>query len=532
MKKKLLAMLLCTALGVSVLSGCGSATEGGEETGAQESTSVEGNVLYHAYASLPYVTLDPSSENSNGVMILKNVYETLSYYNDETGEVEPALATSWTSNEDGTEWVFELRDDVTFHDGTQMTAKSVVDSINRTMEIGQGAAYIWDSVEKVEATGDYQVTFTCSYSASIDLIASAAYAAYIMSEEAAAQDSDWFNAGNDGGSGPYTIAQATGDTCVLKAYADYRDGWQDNQYQNVIVREVSESSARRQLLETGEAQISSGFSSTDLEALRAETDKVNIYEAKTFINVTLCLNSEADYMDNADFRRALSYAFPYEETVNNVLGGTGVQSHGMIPSGLWGHDDTMFQYNFDLEKAQEYLDKSGVDVSQGITLDFTYPTGDDSYATFAQLWQSNLKKLGIDLEINAMEWDAQWDKAKNTEPNDRQDILCFMWWPDYADPSSWFISMVHSEDTINYGFAYMNDPEIDALIDDAQIQTASNRDAAEQDYIEIQKKLVDDANFIFPYDLTTVYALSPAVENVKENPAYPSAIDYYKVTMK
>ena len=72
--------------------------------------------------------LDPSTEYSNGIMVLQNVYETLTRYNPETGEVDPMLATEWTKNEDGTVWTFQLRHDVTSHDGSQMTATQVVNS--------------------------------------------------------------------------------------------------------------------------------------------------------------------------------------------------------------------------------------------------------------------------------------------------------------------------------------------------------------------------------------------------------------------
>ena len=85
------------------------------------------------------------------------------------------------------------------------------------------------------ATGEYEVTITCGYPCAIDLIVSAGYAAYVMSDSVIEQPTEWFNEGHDGGTGPYTIAQATGDSVVLKAYEDYRGGWQDNQYKNCLL---------------------------------------------------------------------------------------------------------------------------------------------------------------------------------------------------------------------------------------------------------------------------------------------------------
>ncbi len=498
--------------------------------------AAENQILYHVHNSMPYVTLDPSIEYSNGIMVLQNVYETLTHYDPEKGEVVPMLATSWTSNEDGTVWVFQIRDDVVFHDGSKLTAQQVVNSFNRTMDLGQGGAYIWDAVlaengGAVEATGEYEVTITCGYPSAMDLVTSSAYAAYVMSDSVLDQDVEYFNQGHDGGSGPYMITQANGDSVVLQAFADYRGGWTDAQYPYVYIREVAESSARRQMLETGEAQISCEFSATDLEALEAQTDRVHAIKAETFNNVIMFINTAVEPGSNADFRRALAYAFPYEQTVNAIMNGNAVQSVGTVPAGLWGHSDDVFQYTLDMEKAKEYLDKSGIDPA-GRKLTVTYMTGDDVYASALQLYQVNLRQLGIDLELKSMEWDQQWAQAQNTDPASRQDMFLFIWWPDYADPVSWFTSLLHSEDEIVYNLSYLHDDALDALIDEAVELTVTDRDAAEADYIKAQEILADQAYYLNLYDQVHTYIVSNSVEGVTENPAYSYTVDYYRVTQK
>lgn len=519
--KRIFTLIFIVCL-VLCLTACGG---GDDQSAANEA------VLYHAYSNAPYQTLDPRVENGSGVLLMHNVYETLTHYNDQTGEVEPVLATDWEVSEDGLTWVFHLRDDVTFHDGTPMTAETVASSILSTQEKGMGAAYIWDPVVSAEATGDYEVTFTCSYPAPLDLIASASLASYILSEEAQGQPSEWFNDGHDGGTGPYMITQATGDTCVLQAYEDYRGGWNDNQFKNVILKEVPESNARRQMLETGEAQLTSNLTSTDEAALREETDKVTVESFDTFTNIFIMLNHESAPTDNEDFRKALAYAFPYEENISDVLEGNGAISHGLVAPGLWGHDDNIPAYTCDLEKAQEYLDKSGIDPAS-VNLRLTYATGISEYESWAQLYQVNLKKLGIKLELSPMEWDNQWDIGRATNPDDRQDLFVFAWWPDYASPESWFTSMIRSEDEIFYNLGYIKNPEYDALIEDAILNTSSDRDKAAQDYIELQQQLFDHADIMVLYDRVMTYAYSNAIDGVYENPAYGWCVDYYNITMK
>lgn len=538
--KRFLCLILAGALALS-LAACGGGDSGSAGAGSSGGSAGGGapadtKVLYHTYHSAPYITLDPSTEYSNGIMVLQNVYETLTRYNSKTGEVDPVLATSWTKNDDGTVWVFQLRDDVTFHDGTPMTAQQVVSSFKRSMDLGQGGAYIWDAVLEsnggsVEATGDYEVTITCGYPCAIDLVVSAGYAAYIMSDSVIEQTTEWFTEGHDGGSGPYMITQATGDSVVLQAYEGYRGGWQDNQYRNVMIRDVPESSARRQMMETGECQLSSEFSTTDLAALKEQTDKVYTYQADTFNNIIMFLNTATEPCNNADFRRALAYAFPYEETVNEILNGNAQQSVGTVPSGLWGHDDSVFQYTCDLDKAKEYLDKSGVN-TDGLTLTVTYMTGYDEYASALQLYQVNLKQLGIGLELRSMEWDQQWAQAQNTAPEDRQDMFVFIWWPDYADPVSWFQSLLHSEDQIVYNLSYLKDPELDAIIEDAVEKTVTDRAAAEADYVKAQQMVAENAYLLNLYDQMHTYVIGNSIEGVSENPSYSNAILYYNITAK
>jgi peptide/nickel transport system substrate-binding protein len=524
--KKYLSLLIVTLMLTLTVVGCGGNANSGNQGG-----SLNTDVLYHSVSSEPYITLDPSAENSNGIYILQNVYETLTRYNSATNEVDPWLATEWTKNEDGTVWEFKLREGVTFHDGTPLNAAAVKKSIERTINLGLGASYIWSPVESIEVVDDTTVRFNCTQSAAVDLIASAAYAAYIISDAACNQNSDWFNSpdGNDGGTGPYTVKSlAAGDQVVLTAYDGYWREWQEGSYKNVLLKKSVESSARRQLLESGEAQIADQLSTTDLKAVKENGSLTVLYET-TYDNIIIFLNTEKAPMDNADFRRALAYAFPYQEVVESVLENRGAQSRGMVPPGLWGHSDDLLQYTFDLDKAKEYLDKSGVDTSN-LTLEFAIQSGNTDYRDLAQLWQVYLKQIGINIEIRERNWDSHWEYAKNPNPEERQDMFIMIWWPDYASPISWFQSLVHSEDDIFFNLSYIKDAALDAKIEEADRLTATDRAQAEQLYIEVQQEVLEQAYMIFPYDRVVASVVSNSIGGYSRNPAYPTAVQYFDIT--
>jgi len=511
--KGLLLLTLMTFM-FFTLSGMAWAAEG----------EVAKNILYHATGSTPFTNLDPSVEWSNGVMIMNNVYEGLTYYNYETGKVDPMLAESWSRSEDGKTWTFKIRQGVKFHDGADLDAEAVKKSIDRTIKLGQGAVYIWDSVKSIEVIDKYEVKFNLKYSAPLDVSTSAAYAAFIISPNAVEKDSDWFNLGNSAGTGPYKINKAiSGEEVILEKFDDYWKPWKDNQYTYIIVKKVPESSVKRKLLEKGEAQISSDFSSTDINALMT-SDKVKVIRRPLWQTLFLCLNTEKYPCNNVDFRRALSYAFPYEETVNNVLEGRAVQSYGFIPKGLWGHSENLPQYKCDLDKAKEYLDKSGVK-TDGLTLELTHGTQADEYAIYSQLYQLNLKKLGINLAIRPMTWDLQWAKGNNPDPNDRQDMFLFIIWPDYPTPNTWFVQLLSS--TSPFNLSYINDPTIDAKIKEASTLEAVDRDKAEQMYLDLQKEVLDKAYYVSLYDKVATYVLAKDLKGFTTNPAYSEVVRYF-----
>jgi peptide/nickel transport system substrate-binding protein len=215
--------------------------------------------------------------------------------------------------------------------------------------------------------------------------------------------------------------------------------------------------------------------------------------------------------------------------VEGVLENRGAQSRGLVPPGLWGHDKNVKQYTFDLDKAREYLEKSGVDPSNR-TFEFAIQSGTVEYRDLAQLWQVYLRQIGVNIEIRERNWDSHWEHAKNPNPQDRQDMFIMIWWPDYASPISWFQSLVRSEEEIFFNLSYINDAELDSKIEEAARLIAVDRYAAERLYKEVQAEVVDRAYFILPYDRVEVAAVSKSISGFNHSPAYPTAIQYFEIT--
>lgn len=516
-------LIVAVLIAPSLMVGCSQS-----EAGTQgEAESAEPRIAIWAFESEPVLDWDPSSGTSNETIVFNNVYETLTRYNAETEEVEPWIAESYESGDDGMTWTFTIRQGITFHDGTVLDAEAVRFSIQRTLDMNLGAAYIWDSVEEITVIDPYTVEFSLSYPAPLDYIACSAYGAFIMSPTAIEENpDDWLMEGNDAGSGPYMVTRSRmGEEVVLERFDDYWRGWNDNQFDTVLIQKVAESSSRRQLVESGEITVASELPSEDVEALRDE-EGVKIVQGDTFTNMLIHFNTEKAPLDDVRVRKALSYAFPYEDVINFAAGGYGTQSRGVIPEGIMGYSEDLYQYSFDLEEARTLLSEAGYPEG-GFSLSFNYVSGDETQKKMAELYMAELRKIGVELEIRGMPWDSYYDLAKAPNPEDRQDLFAIYWWPDNPLPISWFWQMYYTEEDILWNLSYYQDAQYDALVDEAEQYLFSDPDMAEEQYIEANRMLVEAAPTIFAYTLTRTYIVKSTVQGLTPNPAYDTVVYFY-----
>lgn len=507
-------------------------------TGAQEETPrvqptqpeappAEANIAIYAHP-VTFPDLDPSPGFSNENVINGNVYETLTFYNPPGSDevLSPKLATSWESSDDAMTWTFHLREGVKFHDGTDFNADAVKFSIERTMDIGLGAAYIYAPVESVEAVDELTVRFNLSFAAPMDLILSSGYGAWIFSPTSVeGKDSDWFNAGNDAGTGPYMIeTYEPGQRLVLSRFDDYWGGWEPGQFDQVVFEITEDVTVAEQMIRSGDADFTYNLPFANYEALSGAPG-VTVDVTPSFQNLLALLNHRKAPTDDVLVRQALSYSFPYEDVVNNLYAGMGTQARGPVPAGMWGHDPQLTQYTFDLDKARDLLTQAGYPEG-GLELTYTYVADDLDEQQVGELWKGELAKLGVDLQLEGLQWEAQWDLAKS-EPESAQDAFSFYWWPDYVTPYSFLFSMFHCEDEPFFNLGYYCNSDFDALIDQANEISGVSIEQASDMFKQAQEMLVEDAAAIFIVDLPDIHVIRDNITGYVNNPAYPHIVFWY-----
>ncbi len=476
-----------------------------------------------AYATdTTFPDIDPSSGFSGENIAMANIYETLTFYTADN-EVVPRLATGWGVSPDSMTWFFNIREGVTFHDGTQLNAEAVKASLERTINLDLGAAFIYFPVESIEVVDEYKIQINLSYPAPMDLVLSSGYGAYIMSLEASQQDGDWFNAGNDGGTGPYTIqSYSPGENMVLTAYEGYWGGWNDNQFGTIVYDMIEEPTLREQMIRAGDADFTWNLPADSYISLETQDDLM-VHRTPSFQMLYGLLNTQKAPLDNVLVRQAINAAFPYEVIRDNLYGGQGSPAFGAVPSGMWGALESGGG-NYDLEKAEALLAEAGQ--SDGFDLLYTYAAGDLEEQLVGELWKAELAKLNINLELQGLTWEAQWDLGLSG-PEGAQDIFTMYWWPTYVTPYDFLFSMFRSEEEPFFNLGYYSNPDFDTLIDEADALSGTDKGAATALFQQAQEILNEDAAATFMIETPDVHVIRSDISGYKNNPAYPHVVFWY-----
>ncbi len=486
-----------------------------------------------------FTTWDPIKSFSTEASYMPNMYEQLLRINP-AGSAEkftPLLAERWESSDDGLTWTFFLRKGVTFHDGETMNAAAVKQSIEAAADHG-GASFIWYPLGGITTPDDYTVVFTLTYAAPLDLIASSLYDAWIISPkalDAAAADPNYFENGIEAGTGPYMLDSYTPDQeLVLKKYDNYWGGWKDNNFDVVDVQIVPESTTQLQLLQGGEVDLASRIIADNLNQFENDPN-FTIYKENTLDNYLGFFNTMRPPLDDPAVRQALSYAIPYQDILKVMLMGS--QAYGPVPQGVWPWSDQVTQYNYDLEKAKQLLADAGYP-GGGFSLRLTYASENSSEATFAPLIKDSFAQVGVDVTIEPILWNQQWEQAKS-DPASAQDIFLLLYWPTYSDAGSdnlWSMFYGYPDpphlNVTAFNLSYWYDQDYNDMLDKAIGETVTDPAASQQDYIEAMNYLVDQAPAVFLFDTQTPYVIPSHIEGFQYNLNYPfTPYFYYQLTL-
>ncbi len=456
--------------------------------------------------------------------ILSNVMEGLVKYKPGTLEIVPGLAESWEVKDDGKVWVFKLRDNLKFADGTPLTAKDVKRSIERVMNINGDPAWLVTSfVEKVEAPDDRTVVFYLKQPTSffLALVATPPYFPVHPDYSPTSIDSDQ----TAGGAGPYKIVKFVRDEeIVLEANPNYYGD--PPKTKRIVVKFFRDASSLRLALENGEIDIAwRTLRPTDIEYFKGKEGFKVVEVPGSFIRY-ICLNVRVSPTNNKLVRQALAAALDRKEIIDVVLRGAGEPLYSLVPNGMWSHIDAFKKYgDANLDLAKQLLSQAGFSEDNKLKIELWYtPTHyGDTEADIAQLLKSQWEKTGlIEVEIKSAEWGTYVDYIRNG----RLSVYLLGWYPDYLDPDDYLTPFLHSEANSWSGTGYANET-VDKLLEEAQRLT--NQEDRAKLYEQVQEILAEDVPYI-PIFQGRLYIV--ARSNVEGIVPSPTMLFYYATLYK
>jgi peptide/nickel transport system substrate-binding protein len=231
-------------------------------------------------------------------------------------------------------------------------------------------------------------------------------------------------------------------------------------------------------------------------------------------------------LDNVKVRQALSYAIPYGDIINIGANGRGTQSRGPVPAGVWPWSANVKQYTYDLEKAKALLKEAGHE-GGGFSVKLTYTTSNPTEEAFAPLIKDSFAQIGVDVAIQPMEWEQQWEMAKS-DPAKAQDMFIVLYWPTYSDAGSdnlWTLFYGSEKppylNATGFNLSYWKNNDYNKLLDDAIAVTYTDPAKSQKEYVDVMNLLVDEAPGVFFMDTKAPLIYPKRISGFQYNLNYP-----------
>ena len=546
-----IAALVVAACGTGELTSPPTATSGPGTSVASQAPATPASVpLTHDADTLVVAVdafngdFDPASAYVlSEALIWRGIYEGLvRLKGDSASEVEPLLADTWDTNADKSTWTFHLHPGVTFTDGTPLTADVVKTNYVRTITIALGTnfilgSFLTDPAKQIVVKDPMTVEFDLGTPVPhFDLVLAAQNGTQIVSPKAYTDHStgdtdqghEWL-ATHAIGTGPYVLDTfSPGDQVVLTQNASYWRGWTGAHFKKIIIRSIPESATRRQLLESGDVDIAYAGTPEDTAALR--TDKR--FFVGDFKNLDMTYIALGDYgpLAKPEARQAMNYLFPYDDFLNSVQKGTLARANGVFPDALATHDDAVFQYTTDVDKAKSLFATAGV--APGTEFTYEYYTGFGKEAGLVM--QQQLEKAGMKLKLIEKEYSAyNADLTTDRPVEQRANMYYWGWWPDYNAPSNFAWIILNSDAAPDkcacYNSGYYKNARVDEIINNGFTETDDAK-LAEQ-FKEMQNIAVEKDPAWIPVgqQLDETYFRSD-IQGQVFSPLYILTWDYYALS--
>lgn len=506
MKKRLLAVLLTTAMAATMVAGCST-------PGSKKSSENSDEKVFRFTTRTEPTTLDPTKANSIPDNEIQHAI-TESLVRNTGGEVTPGVAKEWEVSDDGLTYTFHLNEDAKWSDGEQITAQDFVYGFQRLMDPETAApyAFIGEYIKNGRAveTGEMEtselgvvavddttleVTLENPTAYFLSMVGAQAQFAPIREDVVEEYGTDFAaTAEKNVYSGPYKLTSSENQKWVFEPNENYWDA-DSIKLDRAELTYVQNQDTALAMYESGE-----------LDYVELPSASVAQYEGKdnTFLNGNVDFfyfncGGSSKALVNKNFRLAMNYALDrnsYNELVNNGIYQT---SNGLAFTGLTGVNGTYgeesdlnsYPMDGDKDKAMEYLNAALPEIGAASPSDITVTiTTTDSESAKKQaevcqeMWSDT---LGINVEIDQVTYSEMLSRQASGD----YEIGWGGWGADYDDAYS-YLELFKSDSAYNYS-QYKND-EVDALLTASQTETDVEKRM--EMLHQAEQIIIDDAAFL------------------------------------
>ncbi|WP_372512728.1 glutathione ABC transporter substrate-binding protein [Bacillus salipaludis] len=503
--------MLVVLIGLVLLftQACSTKSNTENKTGNKSEAAKEGGTLTIVRLS-DATKLDPQfiTDIPSNNVIYQKVYETL-VVPDKDMHIQPLLAESWKVINDKT-WEFKLRKGISFHDGAPFNAEAVKATLDRLLDpkVGSPSRAKFEMIKEVKIVDDYTVQLLLKYPYAPLLSILASSEGSIISPKAIKENSEKLSE-HPVGTGPFVFEDwKSGQEISLKKNDKY---WGTKpKIDRVVFKVVPEDSTRLAMIETGEAQINDQVPVTEIERIEA-SNTMGLYRTDGLAVEYLGFNVKKKPLDNVKVRKAISHAIEREAIIKGVYNNVGTLANSAMSPKVFGYSENVKPYDYDINEAKKLLKEAGY--QKGLKL--TLLTSDrKERINMAEVIQSQLKGIGVDVEIQVMEYGAYIDVIEKGT----FDMAIGGWGNATGDGDYNQYNLFHSSSQGPAGNTfYYSNPEADKLIVAARQEMDETKRKAL--YEKVMKIELADAVYVPIRNYEHIAAYSKNINGFWMNPA-------------
>ena len=545
LRKAVTPLIVALSLGLCLTacggSGGGDQSQSGTAAGSSSSVAAEDGLLRTAV--LYDISTMDVTQTTDDYMIPMNIFDRLFETRtvDGTAQVVKSLCEDYSVSEDGLKYDFVLKSGIVFSNGSALTASDVKYSFERLLIAAAqntdiplevvGAEALMnkeaDSLEGFEVTDDTHFSITLKAPNAGFLAELSAPAMSVVDAETMAQVKNFGREPADTiGTGPYIVTEwEANDHYTLVCNDKY---WgEEPSVKKVIVRVIPDPSTQNLMFQNGELDMIDLLSldSKIVESTYKQTHSDKIVTAPRVGLTYLIMNEENEYLRDVNVRKAIGMAINVDDIITNLYSGNAIRENGIIPTGIWGHNDSLTGFPYDPEGAQQLLSDAGYTKGQiYFELSMDSSANSDTQLLYQNISQE-LGKIGINAEVKTYDH-SSWLALRNSG---KMNSFVARWGMDYNDPSNIMYSFFGSEE--NTRNRSINYPDKETIKRVAAAPAIVNDEERMAEYQALEKKIIgEDAAWIPLFEELHLYCMGERVQNFV--PHWAGFSDFYAIDVK